>query len=192
MSAPATTSGVRVLEREAGTLHRRHVIDRDVVQVLRGKRIDEQLEPFLLDDEIVFGRLVFDQKAVFETAAAAGLDADAKSADIGRNALGVHETLDFGRGAGGNQDGDFGLLKSAHCNHLVEAVRKINVQLDCYKRLYPLRDNLLGRQGLPYHRSRNRVGHCSTDRCYTTVLPCRVHPVAEEDDEYPAIAVNPE
>jgi hypothetical protein len=58
MSAPAAARGVRVLEREARTLHRRHVVDRDVVQVLRREWVDEQLEPLGLDDEIVFRRLV--------------------------------------------------------------------------------------------------------------------------------------
>src|SRR5687767_10866106 len=110
MSAPAATSGIRVLEREAGTLHRRHVVDRDVVQVLRRKRIDEQLEPVLLDDKVILGRLVLDQQSVLKAAAPAGLNAHAKSADIRRNALGIHETLDLGGRTSGYQNGDFGLL----------------------------------------------------------------------------------
>src|SRR6185503_2789820 len=110
MSAPAATSGVRVLERETGSLHRRHVVDRDVVQVLRRKRIDEELEPVLLHDEIIFRRLVFDQQTVFEAAAAAWLHADAQAADLRRHAFGVHETLDLGNCTGGHDNRDFGLL----------------------------------------------------------------------------------
>src|SRR5215207_9643512 len=66
MSAPAATRGVGVLERESGALHRRDVIDRDLVQILRRKRIDEELEPILRYNKVIFGRLIFDQQAVFE------------------------------------------------------------------------------------------------------------------------------
>src|SRR5688572_19054064 len=84
VSATATAGGVRVLERESRSLHGRHVIDDDVVQVLRGERVHEQLEPLLLDHEVIVGRLILDEEAVFESAAAAGLNADAKAADVGR------------------------------------------------------------------------------------------------------------
>src|SRR5687767_7486016 len=73
MSAPAATGGVRVLEREPRTLHRGHVVDGDVVQVLGRKRVDKELEALRLDDEVILGRLVFDKETVFEAAAAAGL-----------------------------------------------------------------------------------------------------------------------
>ena len=82
-AAAAAARGVRVLEGEAGALHRRDVVDRDAVQVLRRERIDEHAPFALVDDEVVFGGLVFDEEAVLEAAAAAGLDAHAKAA-LGR------------------------------------------------------------------------------------------------------------
>src|SRR5574342_35338 len=118
MSAPAAAGGVGVLEREARSLHRRDVVDRDVVQVLRRKRVDEELEPVLLHDEVIFGRLVFDQQAVLETAAAAWLHTDAQTADLEPTPIGVHETLDLGGRTSGNDNRDFWLLKSAHVHHL--------------------------------------------------------------------------
>src|SRR5262245_16445982 len=115
MSATATAGSVRVLEREARSLHGRHVAAGDVVQVLRANRIAEQLEPVLLYDEVIVRRLILDEEAVFESAATAGLNAHAKAADVRRHALGVHETLDLVGRAGSYNDGDFGLLKGAHC-----------------------------------------------------------------------------
>src|SRR5690242_20631320 len=66
--AAATTAAgcVRVLECEAGSLHRRGVIDDHAVDVLRRERIDEDLELALLDDEVVVRRLILDQEAVLE------------------------------------------------------------------------------------------------------------------------------
>jgi hypothetical protein len=61
----------------------------------------------------------------------------------------LHETHDLGGGAGGHDDRDFGLLKSAHFCHLVNADRKIRVKLVGYKTRYPLQGNLLG-QGRGY------------------------------------------
>ena len=56
-AAAAAARCVRVLEGEAGALHRRHVVDRDAAEVLRRERIDEHPPAALVDDEVVFGGL---------------------------------------------------------------------------------------------------------------------------------------
>ena len=56
------------------------------------------LEVALLDDQVVFRGLVFDQEPVLEAAASAGLDADAQAADsAGSTPSVLHELLDLGR-----------------------------------------------------------------------------------------------
>src|SRR6185503_6743705 len=72
-TAAAAAGGVRIREGEAGAHHRRHVVDRNSVQILRREGIDEYAPTILLDDEIVFGGFVLDEEAVFEPAAAARL-----------------------------------------------------------------------------------------------------------------------
>jgi len=114
VSAPASASGVRVLERETGPLHRRDIVDRDVVQVLRRERIHEESEPLPLENEIVLRRLIFDQQAVLESAAPAWLNAHTQSADIRRNAFDVHESLHLGRCHAGHSNGEIWLLSRAH------------------------------------------------------------------------------
>src|SRR5262245_14359229 len=61
-TAAATASRVRVLEGEAGTHHRRDVVDRDAVEVLRREGIDEDAPAFLVEDEIVLRSLVFNEQ----------------------------------------------------------------------------------------------------------------------------------
>jgi SAM-dependent methyltransferase len=61
------------------------------------------------------GRLVFDQESVLEPAAAPRLHAYPKAADVGRNTLGVHESLHLGGRTRRNHDGDLRLLECAHC-----------------------------------------------------------------------------
>src|SRR5262245_44014527 len=60
-AAAASARRIRVLEREARTLHRRDVIDGDAVDVLSGEGIDKHLPVALFDDHVVFSRRVFDQ-----------------------------------------------------------------------------------------------------------------------------------
>src|SRR5688500_13708368 len=94
-TAAAAAGGVRDLEREAGPLHRRDVVDRHAAQVLGRERFNEDVEAVVRQHEIVLGRLVLDQLAVLEAAAPAGLDRDAQPALGGRDALGIHEGLDL-------------------------------------------------------------------------------------------------
>src|SRR4051794_801140 len=70
-AAAAAPGCVGILEGEAGSLHRRGVIDDDATDVLRRKRIHEHLELALLDDDVVLSGLILDQEPVLEAAAAA-------------------------------------------------------------------------------------------------------------------------
>src|SRR5688572_14229011 len=117
-AASAAARRIRILEREAGALHRRDVIDRDATQVLRRERVDEHAEAIRVDHEIVVCHLILDEQPVLEAAAAAGLHADAKAALLDRDALGFHEPQDLGGGHRRHHDRDGGLLCRAHDNLL--------------------------------------------------------------------------
>src|SRR5215207_6087786 len=54
-AAAASTRRVRVLEGEPGALHRRHVVVGHAAQVLRGERVDEDLELAHREDGVVLG-----------------------------------------------------------------------------------------------------------------------------------------
>src|SRR5262249_3819396 len=79
-AATAAAGRVRILEGETGALHRRHVVDRDPVEILRRERIDEPLVALLPEHDVVVGRLLLDEQAVAEAAAPAGLNAHAEPA----------------------------------------------------------------------------------------------------------------
>src|SRR5688572_9401022 len=113
-AATAATGGVRVLEREAGSLHGRHVIDDYAVDVLSGEGVYEDLPAALVDDDIVFCGLVFDEKTVLEAAAATRLHAHTQSTARGIHALGVHELLDLYARARSDGDHHIRLLNRAH------------------------------------------------------------------------------
>ena len=73
----------------------------------------------MLDDVVVFRRLVLDEQPVLEAAASPRLDAHAEPADIRRDTLGIHETLDLDRGDRGHGNDDIGVDVGAHdCLHL--------------------------------------------------------------------------
>src|SRR6185312_14564788 len=112
--AAAPAGGVRVLEGEAGTLHGRHVVDGDAVQVLRGERVDEDLEAVLVDNQVVLSGLLLDEQSVAEAAAAAGLNAHPEPALLAGHAFLLHEALDLDGRARSNSDRDCGLLSGAH------------------------------------------------------------------------------
>ena len=69
----------------------------------------------LVEDEIIFRRLVFNQQPVLEAAAAAGLHAHAESSLRGIDPLLLHELLDLNRRARGDDDRKLGLVHRAHC-----------------------------------------------------------------------------
>src|SRR5664279_327527 len=113
-AAAAATRRIRIREGEARALHRRHVVDRHAVEILGGEGVDEHLEPFLLDDEIIVSRLLLDQQTVFEAAAATGLHAHTKSAACLDDAFLLHESLDLDRCRRRYGYGDGGFLGGGH------------------------------------------------------------------------------
>src|SRR5260221_4898215 len=94
-AAAAAARCVRILEGEAGALHRRGIIDDDAADVLRREGVHEHSVAFLLDDEVVLGRGILDEQPVLEAAAAARLDAHTKPTDGGVHAFLGHELLDL-------------------------------------------------------------------------------------------------
>src|SRR4029078_11609032 len=68
-----------------------------------------------LDDEVIIGRLVFDEQPVLEAAASARLNAHAQAAFLDRNALGLHEPQHFGGRHRRYDERQGGLLCRAHC-----------------------------------------------------------------------------
>ena len=73
------------------------------------KRIDEDPESVLVEDQIVLGGLVFDEQGILEPAAAAWLDPDAKSPFSGGNLLRFDKLLDFHPSGWGDVHCDFWL-----------------------------------------------------------------------------------
>ena len=85
--------------------------------------------------------------------------------------------------------------------HLVSADRKIVVQRECYKPVYPLQDKLLSPKpeapgpnphALSGNGSHDRIRHSSTNPRYRSMFARRIYPVAQKDDEDPSVPVNPE
>src|SRR5919197_360864 len=95
-AASAAASRVRILESEARTHHRCHVVDGHAVQILRRERIDEHAPTALVDHEVVFRRLVLDEQPILEAAAPARLHAHAESTLRWVDAFLLHELLHLG------------------------------------------------------------------------------------------------
>src|SRR5258708_5672519 len=113
-AAAAAARRVRILEGEAGALHRRGIIDDDAADVLRREGVHEHPVAFLLDDEVVLGRGIFDEQAVLEAAAPTGLDAYAKPTDGGVHAFLGHELLDLDACYGREGHENFRGIDGAH------------------------------------------------------------------------------
>ena len=118
-AAPTPAGSARILEGEAGTLHRGRVVDDDAVDVLRRERIDEDPVLALIDDEIVFGGGILDEQTVLEAAAPARLHAHAETAGSGIDALLRHELLDLFARDGRDGHQDIRLTGRAHGTSLV-------------------------------------------------------------------------
>src|SRR4051812_42511283 len=82
-AAPASARGVGVVEREAGALHRAHVIDGNASEILGAEPVDEDADAIDLRDHVVFQRALFDVQAVLEPGTATWKHADPEPGAIG-------------------------------------------------------------------------------------------------------------
>src|SRR6185503_15962525 len=86
-ATPTATRGIGIVEREPGALHRRDVVDRHAIQVLRAEAVNEHTHPGGVEDQIIVQRALFDIEAVLEPGAAAWEHAEAESCRVGGNVL---------------------------------------------------------------------------------------------------------
>ena len=85
-AAAAGRDDVRVHDLEPGAGERVDVVDLRAVDVGEALRVDEQLEPVVLEDDVAVAALV-ERELVLEARAAAALDADPQAGDLDVGAL---------------------------------------------------------------------------------------------------------
>src|SRR5690606_74655 len=105
-AAPAPAARIRIAEGEAGSLHRRSVIDGYAAQVLRAETIHEDAHAVDGNGHVIFDGLFFDVQAVLEAGASAGQHADPEARGLRRHLLGCNELPDLFRGTIRNFEGE--------------------------------------------------------------------------------------